>query len=151
MMLFFSIYLLLLASRGTLRRNLRFDFCLCLSFPFASDRHDMWIRVHKCAPGSPASSRCLSQCSCVSPLTTNCRPVFFTGEISPKRETKNQKNSKMKIFLKGFQIARSKSQIKIKNKNRQIGIFRFPVCSQLYRIMMIKRFVLHIWFIARFD
>jgi hypothetical protein len=25
------------------------------------------------------------------------------------------------------------------------------VCSQLYRIMMIKRFVLHIWFIARFD
>ncbi len=138
MMLFFSIYLLLPVSRGTLRRNLRFDFCLCLSFPFASDRHDMWKRVHKCASGSPASSRCLSQCSCLSPLSPPTAGLFFSlAKSRQKKKLKTKKFENENVF-EGFQIARSKESNKNKNKNRQIGIFRFPFCSQLYRRMMIK-------------
>jgi hypothetical protein len=78
--------------------------------------------------GSPASSRCLSQCSCLSPLSPpTAGLVFFTGEISPKREIKNQKKLEnenvFEVFFKSPEIKESN-----KNKNRiaKYVFFAFP-------------------------
>jgi hypothetical protein len=63
----------------------------------------MWIRVHKCA--LPARLRLLVAFHSVpafhlSPPTAGL--FFFTGEISPKREIKNQKQIENENVLKVF-------------------------------------------------
>jgi len=116
MMLFFSIYLLLLVSRGTLRRNLRFD---CFAFGFLSPlRRTDTTCGYEVTSALPARLRLLVSFHSVpafhlSPPTAG---LFFSLAKSRQKEKLKTKNFENENVFEGFQIARNKSQIKIKIK-----------------------------------